>query len=59
VQKALPEAMYVFPVRQGTPLPAAWASYAVQPSHPYVVSPAEIAAHRDAWLREWSNIVSG
>jgi thiamine transport system substrate-binding protein len=58
VQKALPDAMYVFPVRQGTPLPAAWARFAVQPKHPYSVSPAEISAHRDTWLREWSNIVS-
>jgi thiamine transport system substrate-binding protein len=59
VQKALPDAMYVFPVRRGTPLPTAWARFAVQPQHPYAVSPAQISAHRDAWLREWSNIVSG
>jgi thiamine transport system substrate-binding protein len=58
VQRALPSAMYVFPVRRGTPLPAAWARYAVQPKHPYAVSPAEISAHRDAWLREWSDIAS-
>ena len=58
VQKALPDSMYVFPVRQGTPLPAAWSRYAVQPQHPYDVSPADISAHRDAWLREWSDIVS-
>jgi thiamine transport system substrate-binding protein len=57
-QKALPDAMYVFPVRQGTPLPSAWARFAVQPQHPYAVSPADISAHRDAWLREWSDIVS-
>jgi thiamine transport system substrate-binding protein len=59
VQKARPDAMYVFPVRRGTPLPTAWARFAVQPQHPYAVSPAQISAHRDAWLREWSNIVSG
>jgi thiamine transport system substrate-binding protein len=58
VQKALPDAMYVFPVRQGTPLPRAWSRFAVQPRHPYVVSPAAISAHRDAWLRAWSEIVS-
>jgi thiamine transport system substrate-binding protein len=58
VQKALPDAMYVFPVRRGTPLPAAWAKFAVQPRHPYAVSPADISAHRDTWLREWSDIVS-
>jgi thiamine transport system substrate-binding protein len=58
VQKALPDSMYVFPVRRGTPLPPAWAEFAIQPQHPYAVSPAEISAHRDAWLREWSDIVS-
>jgi thiamine transport system substrate-binding protein len=58
VQRALPDAMYVYPVRQGTPLPPAWSEFAVQPSHPYSVSPADISAHRDTWLREWSDIVS-
>jgi thiamine transport system substrate-binding protein len=58
VQRALPHAMYVFPVRRGTPLPAAWARFAVQPKHPYVVSPASISAHRATWLTQWSNLVS-
>jgi thiamine transport system substrate-binding protein len=58
VQKSLPDAMYVFPVRAGTPLPRDWARFAVQPTHPYAVSPVDVSAHRDAWLREWSNIVS-
>src|SRR4051794_4736706 len=57
-QKALPGSMYVFPVRQGTPLPAAWARYAVQPRHPYDVSAAAISTHRDTWLQQWSDIVS-
>jgi len=58
VQKALPDSMYVFPVRRGTPLPSAWSRYAVQPTHPYAVSPAAVSAHRDEWLRDWSAIVS-
>jgi thiamine transport system substrate-binding protein len=58
VQKALPDAMYVFPVRSGTPLPATWAKFAVQPRKPYAVSPAAISAHRDAWLQQWSDLVS-
>ena len=58
-QRALPDAMYVFPVRQGTPLPAAWARFAVQPRRPYAVSPAEISKNRQTWLRQWSDIVSG
>jgi thiamine transport system substrate-binding protein len=58
VQRALPDAMYVFPVRRGTPLPPAWARYAVQPRHPFTVSPAAISAHRDTWLRQWSDLAS-
>jgi thiamine transport system substrate-binding protein len=57
-QKALPEAMYVFPVDSRAPLPADWATFAKQPKHPFSVDPADIAAHRDDWLREWSDITS-
>lgn len=57
-QAALPEAMYVFPVDASAPLPADWAEFAVQPESPYVVDPAEIAANRDAWLTEWSDVIS-
>jgi thiamine transport system substrate-binding protein len=58
VQKALPESMYVFPVRAGTPLPPTWAKFAVQPTHPFSVSPARISQDRDTWLRQWSDLVS-
>ncbi len=58
VQAALPESMYVFPVAAQTELPAEWASFARQPSRPYAVDPAEVAADRDAWLREWSDVTS-
>jgi thiamine transport system substrate-binding protein len=57
-QAALPEAMYVFPVDAGAPLPPDWAKFAVQPEAPYVVDPAEVAANRDAWLTEWSDVTS-
>jgi thiamine transport system substrate-binding protein len=50
--------MYVFPVVDGIDLPADWASYAVQPTDPYTVDPADVAEHRDEWLREWSDITS-
>jgi thiamine transport system substrate-binding protein len=50
--------MYVFPVAADTKLPADWARYAEQPTAPYAVDPAEVAAHRDDWLREWSDITS-
>jgi thiamine transport system substrate-binding protein len=58
VQAALPESMYVFPVVDGTRLPAEWASHAEQPSDPYAVDPAEVAENRDEWLRQWSDVTS-
>jgi len=57
-QAALPDAMYVFPVVTGTPLPADWSTYAVQPTKPWTVSPQDIDTHRDEWLRTWSDLVS-
>jgi len=58
VQEALPESMYVFPVVDGTKLPADWASYATQPQHPFSVYLEAYADHRDEWLREWSDVTS-
>jgi thiamine transport system substrate-binding protein len=58
VQAALPDSMYVFPVDSSVELPAEWARFAVQPTDPYAVAPADISAHRDEWLREWSDLTS-
>jgi thiamine transport system substrate-binding protein len=58
VQAALPESMYVFPVDSEVELPADWATFAERPETPYAVDPAEIAASRDEWLREWSDVTS-
>ena len=58
VQEALPDAMYVFPVDANAKLPQAWADFAVRPVDPWTVDPDEIAAHRDAWLTEWSDVIS-
>ena len=57
-QAALPEAMYVFPVDPAVELPPDWAEFAVQPEAPYALDPAEIAANRDDWLTEWSDLTS-
>ena len=50
--------MYVFPVDPAVELPPDWAEFAVQPETPYAVDPAEIAANRDDWLTEWSDLTS-
>lgn len=58
VQAALPEAMYVFPVAEGTPLPPEWASFAPQPTDPLTVPAEQISANREAWLQEWSDVTT-
>ena len=58
VQAALPTSMYVFPVADGVDLPKEWATFAKQPKEPYAVDPAEVAANRETWLREWSDVTS-
>ncbi len=58
VQAALPESMYVFPVVEGIELPTEWAKFAEQPTDPYALDPAEVAANRETWLREWSDVTS-
>lgn len=58
VQAALPESMYVFPVRDGVGLPPDWAEHAEQPEDPYVMDPAEIAEDRDEWLAQWRDLTT-
>ncbi|WP_395693586.1 thiamine ABC transporter substrate binding subunit [Nocardioides sp.] len=58
VQAALPDSMYVFPVDASVPLPRQWSRFARQPTDPLTVAPADISAHRDEWLREWSDVTS-
>ena len=57
-QKALPEAMYVFPVDTSIPLPAAWQQAAKVPATPLNVDPGEITKNRDTWLRDWQDVTS-
>ncbi|GAA1909932.1 thiamine ABC transporter substrate-binding protein [Nocardioides marmoribigeumensis] len=59
VQEALPDNMYVFPVDADATLPAAWAKYAEPAPKPYSVDPGTVAADRDTWIREWTDITSG
>jgi len=56
-QAALPESMFVLPVRRGTPLPDAFRRYAVSPSAPLELSATEIGANRDRWIDEWTQTV--
>ncbi len=57
-QRALPENMYVFPVDSEVPLPGLWEKRAQPATGAVEVAPEDIAAHRDEWLRTWSDLTS-
>lgn len=59
VQAALPESMYMYPVDESVELPEAWAANAPLSDAPHTVDPADIAAHREEWVRTWTEIVVG
>ncbi len=56
-QRALPESMFVLPVRTGTPLPDAFDRYAVAPAQPLELPAEEIGGNRDRWIDEWTQTV--
>jgi thiamine transport system substrate-binding protein len=59
VQADIPGSMYMYPVSTSVTLPADWATWAPLSDHPYSVSPADISANRDAWIKQWTNVVTG
>jgi thiamine transport system substrate-binding protein len=56
-QAAVPDSMFVLPVRNGTPLPDAFRRYAVSPARPLELPAAQIGRNRDRWIDEWTRAV--
>jgi thiamine transport system substrate-binding protein len=56
-QAELPLAMYVSPARSDVPLPAVYERHALQPVAPLSMDPEAIAAGREDWIAEWTDIV--
>ncbi len=53
-QSDLPMQMFVFPVNPAATLPAEFIQWAQIPAQPATVSPADIAANREAWIEAWT-----
>ena len=52
--------MFVYPARDGTPLPAVFTKFADGPAEPATRSPpSEIGGHRDEWIDEWTRTCCG
>ena len=56
-QADVPGSMFVYPVRQGVPLPEQFVKHALVPKDPLSLPADEIDANRDRWLAAWTDIV--
>lgn len=56
-QADMPLQMYVFPVRDGTPLPAVFTKFAQTTSNPLSIPAARIGQNRERWINEWTTTV--
>lgn len=59
VQADIPGSMYMYPVSSAVDLPESWAQWAPLAEQPFEVPLDDIAAHRDDWVREWTDLVTG
>ena len=56
-QEDIPLSMFVFPVNSSAELPPEFEKFAVVPESPLELSPEEIGASRDRWVKEWTSLV--
>jgi thiamine transport system substrate-binding protein len=49
--------LFVYPARTDVALPEAFTKFSVQPEQPRTMPPADIAANREKWVDEWTEIV--
>lgn len=54
-QASFPEAMYMYPIVTGTPIPPAWSSFTQIAPHTYG-DQLDFNANRKSWLTKWSTI---
>ncbi|MET9257174.1 thiamine ABC transporter substrate-binding protein [Streptomyces sp. NPDC003717] len=56
-QEDMPLNMFVYPVREGAEVPAAFAKFGPQAKDPQTMTPDRIAGHRDDWVKTWTSLV--
>ena len=56
-QTELPLTLFVYPANGDVPLPREFTEYSVQPANPATVDPAAIAANRESWIDQWTDLV--
>ncbi|GAA3864219.1 thiamine ABC transporter substrate-binding protein [Streptomyces sedi] len=56
-QEDMPLSMFVLPAREDAALPEEFARYVEPVDEVHEVAPEDIAAHRDEWIDEWTDLV--
>ncbi|MGQ9491022.1 MAG: thiamine ABC transporter substrate-binding protein [Anaerolineae bacterium] len=56
-QADIPLQMWVYPARNGTPLPEVFQRFAEVPAEPATLTPAQIETNRERWLQAWTDVV--
>ncbi len=56
-QADMPLQMFVFPVREGTPLPPVFTKFADVAPDPLSLPAADIGRNRDQWIEQWTTTV--
>jgi thiamine transport system substrate-binding protein len=56
-QKELPLTLFVYPANPDVALPEVFTEFAVVPTNPFTIDPDTIAANRQQWQDQWTEIV--
>jgi thiamine transport system substrate-binding protein len=56
-QEQLPLTNFVYPVRADVALPELFAKFGQPAPDPLTITPQDIAAHRDEWIKQWTDAV--
>jgi thiamine transport system substrate-binding protein len=56
-QADIPLQMWVYPARSGASLPEVFTRHAQTPAQPAAITPAQIEAGREKWLKAWTDMV--
>ena len=57
VQADVPLSMFVFPARDSVALPEVFERFVTRPEAPLQLDAAQIAAQRDQWIEQWTQVV--
>ncbi|MGH3515991.1 MAG: thiamine ABC transporter substrate-binding protein [Haloechinothrix sp.] len=58
-QSSVAENMYVYPAREGVPLPEGWAEVAPLPDEADTLPSDKVTAGREQWVAQWRSLIEG